>query len=612
MKNNKEKKRKPKYGLLSCVAYSLKLTWKSDRATTLSSILIIPVALILSAIGLYMPTIILRELETSDSFWRIVSVILALVGAQMIFTLIRQYIDIKNHDAEHILLQRMIYDIKARDYDMDYFLSLDKEIKPITERAYSACQNNHTAGIHFVHYFVDIIINILSFILFGSIVAIIHPALLCLLVVGCIINYLMAGWQQKRSYQNKDARNLTEKKMSYVAYKVSLDLKYGKDIRLFGLADFFDTLIKKLSGERLNHQEKLERDAFISALVSFIIILIRDGVAYAFLITSAIEGTIDAADFVLYFSAITQLSGFISGILNTWSMVHNGALEISDYREFFDIKNKLNHDKGIPLSTHKQLSIEFKNVSYTYPDGEHKILDNVSFKISAGEKIALVGINGAGKTTLTMLMCGLLVPDEGKVLIDGHSVYEYNHDELYSLFALVPQKYSLLPISIAENIALADTEAGETIDMPRLERCIELSGLKEKIESLPLGANTPLNRQVNPNATDLSGGETQKLLLARAMYREASILILDEPTAALDPIAEDRMYQRYNEITDTTSVFISHRLASTRFCDRIFLLDKSVIAETGTHDELMAKGGKYRELFDIQAKYYKEGNTDEQ
>ena len=233
-------------------------------------------------------------------------------------------------------------------------------------------------------------------------------------------------------------------------------------------------------------------------------------------------------------------------------------------------------------------------------------MEHISFKIEAGEKIALVGVNGAGKTTLTMLMCGLLVPDEGEVLLDGHSLLEYNRDEMYTLFGVVPQTYHLLPVSLARNIAAADRN--EEIDWDRLNRCIEIAGLTEKITSLPDGAETPLDRTVNDNGIELSGGETQKLLLARLLYRDPLCIILDEPTAALDPIAEDRMYHRYNEIAaHATSVFISHRLASTRFCDRIYLLDGARFAEIGTHDELMAAHGKYRELFDVQSKYYREG-----
>ena len=186
-----------------------------------------------------------------------------------------------------------------------------------------------------------------------------------------------------------------------------------------------------------------------------------------------------------------------------------------------------------------------------------------------------------------MLMCGLLLPDEGEVLIDGHPILKYNRDELYELFGLVPQNYNLLPMSIGRNIACTMTE--EQIDRKKLWQCLETAGLADKIRSLPMKENTPLHREVYPEAVDFSGGEKQKLLLARLLYKNPPCMILDEPTAALDPIAESKMYEKYNEITENaTSVFISHRLASTRFCDRIFLLDGANFAEEGTHDELMS------------------------
>ena len=364
-----------------------------------------------------------------------------------------------------------------------------------------------------------------------------------------------------------------------------------------------------LNKERRQIQRRWNRWNLWNSFISLLIVLIREGTVYAFLIYKAIAGDLSASEFILYFTAASSMAGFISTILGSWGEVNKAALAISDYREFMDLEGRLNHGKGIPVPQ-KPFSIEFRDVSYQYPEGEKKILDHISFKISAGEKIALVGLNGAGKTTLTMLMCGLLLPDEGEILLDGHSIYEYNRDEVYSLFGFVPQDYHVLPISIARNIAC--TLENEEIDCERLKHCLKTAGLNEKINSLPLGADTQLNRAVNPDGIELSGGEMQKLLLARLLYHNPLCIILDEPTAALDPIAEDRIYQHYNEIAkNATSVFISHRLASTRFCDRIFLLDGANFAEVGTHDELMASGGKYRELFDLQSKYYKEGAAED-
>lgn len=610
-KTKKTPKRKPKYGMFSSVGYMLKLMWRADKSIAFSSVATIPVRLILSALGLYMPTVILRELEVSSDFAWIVAVICGFVMAQMIFSLVQHAVK-KNIDiSEHLVLMEMDAKLYERLYDSDYFLDLNPDYKIKQDRAYGVTQNNHTAGVHFVSYFADIVVHILSFVLFGTVVAGLSPILLVVLIVGCIVDFRMGVWLNTKNWSIRDEKNRINKKMNYISLKVSRDLSYGKDIRLFGFAGYLQELVEKLSEKWFKNQEKSENYSLIASVVSLLVVLVRDGVAYAFLIMQAVAGEIDAAQFLLYFTAVSSLSGFIMGIFSTWTKMQNGALGVSDFREYFDEQDKLNRGKGIELPKGRPLSIEFRDVSFRYPSGEKQILDHVSFKIEAGEKIALVGTNGAGKTTLTMLMCGLLVPDEGEVLIDGHSIYEYNRDELYTLFSLIPQDYHFLPMTIAENIALPDYDAGEEIDNEKLSRCITESGLDEKIASLPLGWNTPLNRQVHKNGTDFSGGEQQKLLLARAMYRDAEIMILDEPTAALDPIAEDAMYRRYNSIKNVTSVFISHRLASTRFCDRIFFLDGAVITEEGTHDELMAKGGKYREIFDVQAKYYKEGVKNE-
>jgi ABC-type multidrug transport system fused ATPase/permease subunit len=244
-------------------------------------------------------------------------------------------------------------------------------------------------------------------------------------------------------------------------------------------------------------------------------------------------------------------------------------------------------------------------VTYKYPKTETFAIKNVSIKIKAGEKVALVGLNGAGKTTLVKLICGMYSPAEGEILVNGHKAGEYNIDDYYTLFSAVFQHFRFLPVSIAQNISIVPKEQA---DIKKLERCIKLSGLNEKIDKLENGADTMLIKEINPGGTELSGGEQQKLMLARAIYKDAPVLLLDEPTAALDPIAESELYMKYNEIAkDKTSVFISHRLASTRFCDRIILISKGEIAETGTHDELIKKGGEYAKLFEIQSHYYQDG-----
>ena len=242
-------------------------------------------------------------------------------------------------------------------------------------------------------------------------------------------------------------------------------------------------------------------------------------------------------------------------------------------------------------------------MSYRYPGTEKDVLSGIDLTLRPGERLAIVGLNGAGKTTLARIVCGLLDPTEGTVLVNGVDLKEYNRGAYYKCFSAVFQDFSILAETIARNISQTDGEQ----DMAKVISCAKQAGIDEKISSLKDGYETHLNRSVYDDAIDLSGGEKQRLMLARALYKDGEFLLLDEPTAALDPLAEADIYNKYNEITaGKTAIYISHRLASTRFCDRIILLDGAVIAEEGTHEELISIGGKYAEFFEVQSRYYRE------
>lgn len=607
-KTQKEPKRKPKYGLLSCVGFIYRYLWKNDRCLALHGLFTVVITVAAAAVELYTPSFILEALENASAFGYVALVIVGLLIAGFLAELAGKIVSIRNETGEFYMTYHLLYQKLSKQRSRDWYHQYSESIQKLDERADKAVQDNHTAGVHLPMDFAAIVATVLNFLLFGGVVSMLHPLIIVLLAIGCAVSYGMTVWERKANYQQMDERNAANKRMRYV-HHMAATFKYGKDIRLYRMQGYLHTLSSKIIATCQHFVDLWECRSFLTAVISFLVVLIRDGLAYGFLIHKAVAGEVNAAQFVLYFSAITALSGYMNDILTNWGKVAEGALQISDFREDLEIEDKLNHGKGIPTPK-GPFTIEFKDVCYKYPMGEKQILDHVSFKIAAGEKIALVGLNGAGKTTLTMLMCGLLLPDSGEVLIDGHSILEYNRDELYDLFGLVPQNYNLLPMSIGRNIACAMTE--EEIDRQKLWACLEMVGLAEKIRSLPMKENTPLNREVYPDAVDLSGGEKQKLLMARLLYKNPACMILDEPTAALDPIAESKMYEKYNEITrNVTSVFISHRLASTRFCDRIFLLDGANFAEEGTHDELMAAGKKYRKLFDVQSKYYKEGGSED-
>ena len=338
-----------------------------------------------------------------------------------------------------------------------------------------------------------------------------------------------------------------------------------------------------------------------------LVILIRDGAAYALLIIMTARGEMSPDRFVLCFAAISSFAGFIGGIVSSFSGMRETSLVICDLREYLDLPDMDGTGDAKAEDVTSGPEIVFDNVCYRYEGAEEDTIHDLFLTIRPCEKIALVGENGAGKTTLVKLLCGLYRPTSGEIRINGNTVGDFRNADCYTLFSPVFQDIRTSVFTLAETVS--GRWESET-DMSRAEECMRKAGLGGKIDSLTLGIHTPLDKQVNENGVELSGGELQKLMLARALYKDAPVLVLDEPTAALDPLAENAVYQNYNEMSaGKTAVFISHRLASCRFCDRIVYLDGGRITESGSHDELMKLGGRYAAMFDMQSVWYREGGT---
>ncbi len=440
----------------------------------------------------------------------------------------------------------------------------------------------------------------LNIFAFGSILSLLSPWLIPIIALPSIAGYyinrhkMMWIWNMADNWQNY------ERQLDYIT-RAECDFAYAKDVRIYNMQTWFSRIFKRSLDNRLdwynqqdvwtNRHDIFER--FVSWIGSF--------GSYAFVIHGVVNGQIGAGEFVLYFNSIQLLSDSVRSWCDNYSAYRWLSENISYVRDYYDMKDNTNHSDGEPLPT-DSCEIEFRNVSYCYYKAETPTIRNISFTLHKGEKLAFVGLNGAGKTTLIKLMCGLYDPTEGEILLNGKPVNSYNREEYFKLFATVFQDISSLPVTIAENIA---GTVSDQIDRERVYDCLKKAGLYDKIMSLPEKENTRLVKSVFENATELSGGQAQKLALAKALYKNAPVLLLDEPTAALDPIAEQEMYLNYAKFAKgRSSVFISHRLASTRFCDRILMIENGGISEEGTHSELMESNGKYAELFRLQSSYY--------
>lgn len=496
-----------------------------------------------------------------------------------------------------LTLNKLVLHLTKIDFDI---FDGDKGQEKIN-KAFDAASGPHRAFQHIFIVLEAFVTNVLGFLLYSYILTEIHWIFVILVTVSAIINFLYSLSINRKEDQNKEIVSPIDRKIRYLTEQTG-DFQKAKDMRLYKMEDWFGNVFKKLSQEKYRLTSHILRKKLGGNALDGLLKMGIDLVAYVFLINMVINGEISIANFTVYFGAIATLSRWISGVLKSMVDLNKIGLEIDDYRDFIDIKSTRNHRKGIDINqAAPPLSIEFKDVSYRYPEAELDTIANFNLTIGPGEKIALVGVNGAGKSTLIKLLTGLYRPTKGEIKVNDYPIDQYAIDDYFKLFSVVFQDYYELPITI-EEMVLQEHEK----DSYRLKIIEEQSGLSQVYQSLPKGKQTKLVKRVYPDAVDLSGGQKQKLQLARALYKNGPILILDEPTAALDPIAEREIYQQYETFSkEKTSIFISHRLSSTRFCDRIIFLANGRIIEEGTHAELMKLKGQYYEMFETQSYYYK-------
>lgn len=605
--NNKTKK---SYSLISNTVYMFRSLWNVSRISAICCGIGIFIRVALPFAGIMMPKVVIDVIEAHASPFHFILIVGGIAFIMCILNFLNGYCDAKINKFIGVVLSFEFSCMeKEKSMDMDYELYENPDVISISSKAHQAVQNSNTPAMNLPRIFVEFIVNVLGIVLYGSVIAIIHPLIIFFLILTTAINWFFLRSARRYEECTRDERSKLDRKYRYIA-ECMKDPKMAKDVKLYSLDKLFINMAGLLDRKIKLMEGKVRNQYMVSQLVNGFLILIRDSAVYAYLIWLLLQGNIALSDFVLVFAAVGSFAGWITSLIFKTSEYFRASSEVSDIRTFLNLPDNTNRGKGIPVPNKRQmpLGITLEGVSYTYPNAEKPALRDINVSIKPGERVAIVGANGAGKTTLVKLLCGLYRPTSGIIKINGIDINKYNRDEYFTLFSVVFQDIYLLTDSIACNVS---QQKVENTDLQRVVKVLKLAGLYDKVETLPNSVNTQLVKSVNEKAIDLSGGEKQKLALARALYKDAPVVILDEPTAALDPIAESEIYQKYAELTEgRTSIYISHRLASTRFCDRILFLDNQTIEEEGTHDELMKLGGKYANMFNIQSSYYsKEGGA---
>lgn len=593
---------KKKGTLLSNLKYIMVYAWSQDKVLFAQCGVYTTLASIAPFIGIFLPKFLIDELLGQR---RIEIILMTLIGFFLLSSVVNYSIAwLRCAYSPRVTKIRTDYITMISDkiMKMDFKNTEDPEVLNKIKSVMNAVMSNNTGVEGVYHTLLGLFGRLTAFVGYISIVLFLSPWILLFLIINVLISYALTMRVKKYEYSQKEKAADKDRRTFYV-FDTMYDFAYGKDIRIYDLKNILIDKFKKFRGERIDISNDVQEKQLKVKIVDVILLVIREFVVYGYLIYNVLFTGMSIGDFTMYFSTINGFGDWMKGILDDLANIKAQNMYLDDMREFLEIKSE-DKEKTRDIPIDSSYEIEFKNVSFKYPKTDKYIYKNLSLKIKKGQRLAIVGINGAGKTTFVKLLCRLYEPTSGEILINGINIQSFSKEEYYKILSVVFQDIKTFAFTVAENVSL---ESLEDVDREKVLQCIEKAGVGDKINSLQKGIDTSLLKILDGEGVELSGGENQKLALARALYKNGKIVILDEPTSALDAVAEYNIYKGFDElIGDKTAIYISHRLASTKFCDVIAFFENGEIVEYGTHEELLKKNGKYSDMFNIQAQYYKE------
>ncbi len=601
-KNNKDNKELYReYGFFNNIFFSIKAMYKYKKVLILFQLVFgicITIQKYLYSIEF---KIIVDSLTGNAVFNNVLYKIILLLFISLIVSFLQSYISEEKTWGYVYVRYKLLRNRNEKAMTMDYENLENPVILDCYSRSFFACCNNLNGIEGMFHCIEDCITSLFVVIIGFCIINSLSIFISLLLILLAFISFLIISKINKYTKQNIWDPLIPWKRRFEYIQQIITNFNTAKEIRLYNLKNWLFTKVQNINSEKIKAQRENSKFCIISNLTSSLIWIIANCIIYYWLVKLVNLRQISIGNFSLY---LTSSSVFYTYTVNFFSALNRLMQETykqNDFRAYIDFKGqKSKGDLEIPSGI--DYEFEFKNVSFKYPNTNNFILKNINIKIKAGEKLAIVGLNGAGKTTFVKLLLRLYEPTSGVILLNDIPINKYNIKSWFTLFSPVFQDAQVLSFSLAENIGMMDAAY---IERERIDKILNAIGLSYFFYKKN-GIDTPLLRILSEDGIELSGGEKQKIFLARALYKNAPVIIFDEPTAALDVFSEQRLYENFSNLTgNKTSIFITHRLCSTKFCSSIAVFSDGIMCEYGTHYELLKQNGIYKKLFETQAKYYK-------
>lgn len=593
--NKKESSLKTVKAVLKCF---FPIVWKTHKTYFLCGIIQVIAGAVHPFVKILVLPLIIDELLGGRDVQRLLIYAGIMVLGSMILSLINSIVGVIMEKYDEKFSNYITEEMSRRVMELDFQLTEDKKALDQIEAARTG-MSWYSGGVHGIfQQLFNIVSAVIAIIGVVVLIFVNAPMLFVMTAIVLVVTAIVNNKSNKIEIEAYGRLSKLNRVFGYLGWELT-DFRYGKDIRLYGAKDMMVEKWQSYNLETLKNW-KWQADEYLPLnMFKTVIDVVKDFGIYLYLGVLVITGKISIGIFSQMLSAGNTFHASMQILIGTMQEMIKRCNYAYEYVKFMDYPAAI--EKGARHVKNGEHTIEFKNVSFTYPGADVKVLDGVNVTLHQGEHLSVVGLNGAGKTTFVKLLCRLYDPTEGEILLDGVNIKEYDYNEYMALFAPVFQDFKLFAFSIKDNVSLY----GEC-EEEEMSALLAQVGLKEKISTLEKGADTMIFKAFDEDGIEPSGGEQQKIAIARALYKKAPVVILDEPTAALDPVAEYDIYRQFDTLVGgKTAIYISHRLSSCKFCDRIAVFSEGRIKEYGTHDELVClEGGVYAEMFAAQAQYY--------